>query len=64
MSKKVDRWLGYGRKRCAKGDHWYIMHYSDYMVCPICGDRQEYGDAMPEYNGYIVCEPKFEKAVV
>ncbi len=56
MSKKVDRWLNYGKKRCAKGDHWFIMDYGSYLLCPICGEKQPVTDrnALTEYNGYLV----------
>ena len=60
MSKEVDKWLKEGRKNCKKGEHWYILHYPDYLLCPVCGDKKEVDDMMPEYNGYIVCTPKFE----
>ncbi len=59
MSKKVNRWLSYGKKRCAKGDHWYIIDFGSYLLCPICGYRQQRPDQniLSEYNCYIVDEP-------
>ncbi len=61
MSRQVDKWIKKGRKHCEKGNHWFVIHYSDYLLCPICGAKKE-AESMPEYNGYIVCEPTFEFA--
>ena len=65
MSKKVDRWLTYGRKQCANGDHWFIMDYGGYLCCPICGQTQPRikPNELTEYNCYLVNSMKFQKAV-
>ena len=55
MSKQVDRWIAKGRKNCANGHHWLILHFPDYQVCPLCGYKAKY-DGMPEFNGFIVSE--------
>lgn len=67
MSRKVDRWLSYGRKRCAGGDHWYILDFGDYLVCPICGckrDKTELDLPLTEYNCFLVNAVKIERAAV
>ena len=55
MSTEVDVWLGIGRNSCALGHHWYILDYGDYLICPVCGSKQdkELTD-MTEYNAYLV----------
>ena len=65
MSKQVDKWLEKGRKNCAKGDHWFIMSFPEYQMCPICGSKRKYDDEkvpLLEYNAYIVVFPMIEKA--
>ena len=58
MSKKVDRWLKYGKDRCLTGDHWFVLDFGDYLLCPICGQKKV-GDRihMSEYNCWLVSEP-------
>lgn len=57
MSKKVNRWLEFGKKRCVKGDHWFVLDFGDYLLCPICGQKKEIKRTeMPEYNCWIVRE--------
>lgn len=59
--KKVDKWVGKGKLNCEQGNHWYILHYPDYELCPLCGDKKTYDQgSMPEYNGYLVCSPRIE----
>jgi hypothetical protein len=66
MSRQVDRWLKKGRKNCAKGNHWYIMDYGKFCLCPICGKQDQ--DRKPghwdEYNVYLVNSMKFKEAAV
>lgn len=64
MSRKVNRWLGFGRERCKKGDHWFVLDFGKYLLCPICGQMKEIERGeMSEYNCWIVTEPKIKKAV-
>jgi len=63
MSQQVDKWLIKGRKNCAKGKHWFIMNFGDYLLCPVCGEKKEVKDIfVTEYNAYLVNEMGFEKA--
>jgi len=55
--KKVDKSLKKGRSNCAGGNHWYIMDYFDYLLCPVCGHKKPKDETFPECNSYIVREP-------
>ena len=58
MSRKVDRWISFGRKRCKKDDHWYVLDFGKYLLCPICGHtKKQEPEDMTEYNCWIVIEP-------
>lgn len=63
MSREVDSWLAEGRERCKQGDHWFTLDYGEYLLCPICGKREETErKGTSEYNCWIVRGVEFKKA--
>ena len=60
---RVDKWLKKGKENCAKGNHWFVLDYGTYMVCPVCKEIKPKPDGyMMEHNGYVVCEPSMSGA--
>ncbi|MBW2345567.1 MAG: hypothetical protein JRF53_16510 [Deltaproteobacteria bacterium] len=57
---KVEKWIASGKKNCKEGNHWHILHYPDYQLCPLCGHRESYSAIVPEFNGYLVREMKIK----
>ena len=40
------------------------IHFKEYVVCEVCGDKVEYADCMPCNNCiYRCCNPCFQKAI-
>ena len=62
--KKVQKWLVKGKKNCKRGDHWWMLCYGDYFVCPVCGKRISEreltlnGGVLPPFNAYLVRDPE------
>ena len=62
MSRQVNKWLVKGRKNCKKGNHWWIMDFGDYCLCPVCGIEIKTkeltldGTILLPFNAYLVNE--------